>query len=147
MLLQIHDELVFEAPDAEIAALAALVREAMTTALDLDVPLKVDLAAGPELARRASLARMREPRPIVTATGAGRPRENRDVVRDGLPLQRSRAWRIKEFNRLSAIRSRRRHNRPITVPVPPATDTCEPRVASDGGIGDVRPTRNPPTQP
>jgi DNA polymerase-1 len=47
MLLQIHDELVFEAPGAEIADLAPLVRDAMTTALDLSVPLKVDLAAGP----------------------------------------------------------------------------------------------------
>jgi DNA polymerase-1 len=47
MLLQIHDELVFEAPGAEIAVLAQLVRDAMTTALDLNVPLKVDLAAGP----------------------------------------------------------------------------------------------------
>ena len=47
MLLQIHDELVFEAPGAEIATLADLVRDAMTTALDLAVPLKVDLAAGP----------------------------------------------------------------------------------------------------
>jgi DNA polymerase-1 len=47
MLLQIHDELVLEAPGAEIAALAHLVRDAMMTALDLTVPLKVDLAAGP----------------------------------------------------------------------------------------------------
>ncbi|HEV3164078.1 MAG TPA: DNA polymerase I [Isosphaeraceae bacterium] len=47
MLLQIHDELVFEAPDEEIEALAKLVRDAMTTALDLKVPLKVDLAVGP----------------------------------------------------------------------------------------------------
>jgi DNA polymerase-1 len=47
MLLQIHDELVFEAPTGEVPALAALVREAMTTALDLRVPLKVDLAYGP----------------------------------------------------------------------------------------------------
>jgi DNA polymerase-1 len=47
MLLQIHDELVFEAPDAEIPALAGLVRESMTTALQLDVPLRVDLAWGP----------------------------------------------------------------------------------------------------
>ena len=47
MLLQIHDELLFEAPDAELPALAALVREAMTTALAFDVPLKVDVAAGP----------------------------------------------------------------------------------------------------
>ncbi len=47
MLLQIHDELVFEAPDAEIPALAELVREAMTSAIRFDVPLKVDIAAGP----------------------------------------------------------------------------------------------------
>ena len=47
MLLQIHDELLFEAPDAEIPALAALVGAAMTGALTLDVPLKVDLASGP----------------------------------------------------------------------------------------------------
>ena len=47
MILQIHDELVFEAPGEEIPSLAALVRQEMTTALDLSVPLKVDLAAGP----------------------------------------------------------------------------------------------------
>ncbi|WP_337176502.1 DNA polymerase I [Paludisphaera sp.] len=47
MILQIHDELVFEGPRAEAAALAALVREEMTGALELSVPLKVDLAAGP----------------------------------------------------------------------------------------------------
>ncbi len=47
MLLQIHDELVFEAPDAEIPALATLVRHEMTHALTFDVPIKVDVAAGP----------------------------------------------------------------------------------------------------
>ena len=47
MLLQIHDELVFEAPPDELPELASLVREAMTHALTLDVPLQVDLAAGP----------------------------------------------------------------------------------------------------
>ncbi len=47
MLLQIHDELVFEAPDDEMPELVKLVREAMTTALDLKVPLKVDLGVGP----------------------------------------------------------------------------------------------------
>jgi DNA polymerase-1 len=46
MLLQIHDELVFEAPAAEIPKLARLVREAMTSAIDFKVPLKVDIAAG-----------------------------------------------------------------------------------------------------
>ena len=47
MLLQIHDELVFEAPDEELAGLAAMVRREMIGALDLSVPLEVDLAAGP----------------------------------------------------------------------------------------------------
>ncbi len=47
MLLQIHDELVFEAPDAEIARLADLVRSAMTSALELTVPIRVDVSTGP----------------------------------------------------------------------------------------------------
>jgi len=47
MLLQIHDELVFEAPDGEIPRLAALVREEMTGAIAFDVPIQVDIAAGP----------------------------------------------------------------------------------------------------
>ena len=47
MLLQIHDELVFEAPDSEIATLANLVREEMEGAIRLDVPLRVDISAGP----------------------------------------------------------------------------------------------------
>jgi DNA polymerase-1 len=47
MLLQIHDELVFEAPDAELPRLAALVSNVMTHALELTVPLKVDIAGGP----------------------------------------------------------------------------------------------------
>jgi DNA polymerase-1 len=47
MLLQIHDELVFESPPDELHGLAALVRDEMTAALPLSVPLKVDLSAGP----------------------------------------------------------------------------------------------------
>jgi DNA polymerase-1 len=47
MLLQIHDELVFEAPAGELAALAEIVRREMTGALDLKVPLEIDLATGP----------------------------------------------------------------------------------------------------
>ncbi|AMV39315.1 DNA polymerase I [Planctomyces sp. SH-PL62] len=46
MILQIHDELVFESPVSELPRLAALVREEMTRALSLAVPLKVDLAVG-----------------------------------------------------------------------------------------------------
>jgi DNA polymerase-1 len=51
MLLQIHDELVFEVPPDELDAVTALVREEMTTPrereLGLQVPLKVDLGVGP----------------------------------------------------------------------------------------------------
>ena len=46
MLLQIHDELVFETPASELPRLAELVGRVMTSALDLKVPLKVDIAAG-----------------------------------------------------------------------------------------------------
>jgi DNA polymerase-1 len=47
LLLQIHDELVLESPPEELDEIAALVRDEMTTAMKLEVPLKVDLSAGP----------------------------------------------------------------------------------------------------
>ena len=46
MLLQIHDELVFEVPEAEVLSLQELVREEMEQAMQLDVPLKVDVSVG-----------------------------------------------------------------------------------------------------
>ncbi|MBP5234164.1 MAG: DNA polymerase I [Planctomycetes bacterium] len=46
MLLQIHDELVLEAPAEEMDALAAMVREEMEGAVELAVPLKVDVGVG-----------------------------------------------------------------------------------------------------
>lgn len=46
MLLQIHDELVFEAPASEIETLAPIVRKAMTEAIAFEVPIKVDIARG-----------------------------------------------------------------------------------------------------
>lgn len=46
MLLTVHDELVFETPPDEVKTVADLVRAEMTTAMKLDVPLKVDVAAG-----------------------------------------------------------------------------------------------------
>jgi DNA polymerase-1 len=50
MLLQIHDELVFEVPEQEITATRALVREAMESVMDLDVPLVANFAVGRTLA-------------------------------------------------------------------------------------------------
>ena len=47
MLLSVHDELVFEVPPTEVPALAELVREEMIGAMTLRVPLKVDVASGP----------------------------------------------------------------------------------------------------
>ena len=46
MLLQVHDELVFEVAPGEREALEALVREQMGGAYPLDVPLEVSIGAG-----------------------------------------------------------------------------------------------------
>jgi DNA polymerase-1 len=47
MILQVHDELLFEAPHDELDRLRPLVRKAMENVHDLAVPLVVDLKAGP----------------------------------------------------------------------------------------------------
>jgi DNA polymerase-1 len=47
MILQVHDELLFEAPHGEMDRLRPLVRNAMENVHELAVPLVVDLKAGP----------------------------------------------------------------------------------------------------
>jgi DNA polymerase-1 len=47
MLLQIHDELVFESDPKDLARLGDLVKHEMLTVLELKVPLGVDVSAGP----------------------------------------------------------------------------------------------------
>ena len=47
MILQVHDELLFEAPPNELKRLSAFVKESMENAHPLSVPVKVDLKAGP----------------------------------------------------------------------------------------------------
>jgi DNA polymerase-1 len=47
MLLSVHDELVFESPPVEVDAVRSLASAEMTGALNLDVPLKVDVGVGP----------------------------------------------------------------------------------------------------
>ena len=47
MLLSVHDELVFEVPPDEVPAVAEMVRAEMVGAMALDVPLEVEVAAGP----------------------------------------------------------------------------------------------------
>jgi DNA polymerase I len=46
MLLQVHDELVFEVPEEELEIMKKLVPEEMATALDLDVPLLAEVSVG-----------------------------------------------------------------------------------------------------
>jgi DNA polymerase-1 len=46
MLLQVHDELVFECPRDELSELQTLTVHEMTTAVKLDVPLVVDVGTG-----------------------------------------------------------------------------------------------------
>jgi DNA polymerase I len=46
LVLQVHDELLLEVPDAEVSAVRDLVREEMCAAFELDPPLAVDIGTG-----------------------------------------------------------------------------------------------------
>ncbi|MCS5349326.1 DNA polymerase I [Staphylococcus aureus] len=46
LLLQVHDELIFEVPKSEVESFSEFVEEIMENALKLDVPLKVDSSYG-----------------------------------------------------------------------------------------------------
>ena len=47
MLLQVHDELLFEVPSDELDLMRQLVREKMESVRQLSVPLLVELGVGP----------------------------------------------------------------------------------------------------
>ncbi len=47
MILQIHDELVFELPASQAEQYSKWIAQEMATAIKLDVPMKVDIACGP----------------------------------------------------------------------------------------------------
>ncbi len=46
LLLQVHDELVLEVPEDELEVMKKTVAEVMENAIELDVPLKVDVDDG-----------------------------------------------------------------------------------------------------
>ena len=46
MLLQVHDELVFEAPPGEVDEVRAMVKSEMENVRKLDVPMVVDVGIG-----------------------------------------------------------------------------------------------------
>jgi DNA polymerase I len=50
MLLQVHDELLFEAPPDEVPVIETLARDIMEAALPLDVPIVVDVKTGKDWA-------------------------------------------------------------------------------------------------
>ncbi|MCI5138363.1 MAG: hypothetical protein D3922_08090, partial [Candidatus Electrothrix sp. AR1] len=49
LLLQIHDELVLEVQEDELESISVMVKEAMESVMELDVPLKVNTETGPSL--------------------------------------------------------------------------------------------------
>jgi DNA polymerase-1 len=67
MLLQVHDELIFEAPPEEVTAVARLAKEEMSSVMALAVPLKVDVSVGPTWADLAPLA---DPPPFAPSPSA-----------------------------------------------------------------------------
>jgi DNA polymerase-1 len=46
LVLQIHDELLFEAPESEVEQASIIVRDEMAGAFELDPPLGVDVGVG-----------------------------------------------------------------------------------------------------
>jgi DNA polymerase-1 len=46
MILQVHDELIFEVPENEVAEVSKLVKEGMENVVELKVPLIVDMGTG-----------------------------------------------------------------------------------------------------
>jgi DNA polymerase-1 len=50
MVLTVHDELVFEVPEAQMGEVSESIRKEMESAYELDVPLKVDVGSGPNWA-------------------------------------------------------------------------------------------------
>jgi DNA polymerase-1 len=46
MIIQVHDELVFECPKSEVEKIKKIVKEEMVNAIKLDVPVKVDVGTG-----------------------------------------------------------------------------------------------------
>jgi DNA polymerase-1 len=46
LILQVHDELIFEVPEGEVAVMQEIVPRLMACAITLSVPVKVDLKMG-----------------------------------------------------------------------------------------------------
>ena len=51
LILQVHDELVFEVPRADVTKVASVVKQEMENAIKLKVPVVVEVKAGPNWAQ------------------------------------------------------------------------------------------------
>jgi DNA polymerase-1 len=61
LVLQVHDELVFDVPEAETEALVPLITECMESAYKLEVPLSVEVKCGKDWCNAQSVAALDEP--------------------------------------------------------------------------------------
>jgi DNA polymerase-1 len=71
MILQVHDELVFEVPDAEVDPLESLVRERMESVYALEVPLVVEVDLLESLVRERMESVYALEVPLVVDVGVG----------------------------------------------------------------------------
>jgi len=55
MVLQVHDELLFDIPEEELEVVTPLIIETMVNAMQLDVPVKVDVKVGQNWAEMVGL--------------------------------------------------------------------------------------------
>jgi DNA polymerase-1 len=46
MIMQVHDELVFEVPEGEMESTLPMIRDEMETVMELSIPLKVSIYSG-----------------------------------------------------------------------------------------------------
>ena len=68
-MLQVHDEIILESPDAEIAPASELTRDVMRGAFELRVPLEVDLQVAGHLGRSQGIAEIRRRPGLVRPLG------------------------------------------------------------------------------
>lgn len=70
MLLQVHDELVFEVPRRELDEVASLVRHKMEHAMTSSVPVKVEMKVGTNWYEMSALSPPHDTTPGVDARAA-----------------------------------------------------------------------------
>ena len=128
MLLQVHDELVFEAPPEELERMRRWCRNHMEGVVELEVPLVVDLGVGAELAGREAMKRYRfrfSERPSSSCPTSSRcsTRSKRPVVEPDTPMfdAARQSWQpVARHPEVRAAWAERARYRPPGSPARPA---------------------------